>query len=49
MHKFSLVQYKIMDMPASFILIIILFKKRLNVAMLRNFEFMLGQTLNHSV
>jgi hypothetical protein len=32
----------------SLILIIIFFDGALNVAMVRNFEVMLGQTLNHS-
>jgi hypothetical protein len=33
----------------SFILIIILYDKAFDMAMVRNFEIMLGQTLNYSV
>jgi len=43
----SLEHYKIMNIPSSFIWII--FETLLNMAMVRNFEVMLGQTLNHSV
>jgi len=38
-----------MDMLESTILIIVFLAKRLNMAMVQNFELMFGSTLNHSV
>jgi hypothetical protein len=40
---------KILWTHTCFILIVTLFDDALSIAMLRNFEVMLGQTLNHSV
>jgi hypothetical protein len=46
----SKVSYKnILDIPTSIARIIIFFKGVLNVVVVRNFEVMLGQTLNHFV
>jgi hypothetical protein len=40
---------KIMDIPTSFICIVIFLTDLLNMAMVRNLEVMLGQTLNQFV
>jgi hypothetical protein len=47
--NWSLVLLKIVEVPTRFIWIIVLFDEALNMAMVRNFEVMLGQTPNHSV
>jgi hypothetical protein len=39
----------IKDTPINFICIIVLFDEVSNMAIVQNFEVMLGQTLNHSV
>jgi hypothetical protein len=47
--QLSLAHWKVTNIPTGFISIIILVDEVVNVAMMRNFEVMLGQTLNHSV
>jgi hypothetical protein len=47
--KWSFVQWKIMDIPTSFIWIIIFLMELLNMAVFRNYEVMLGQMLNYFV
>jgi hypothetical protein len=48
-NKWSLVKYMIIEIPTSVIWTIICLTKLLSMAMVRNFEVMLWQALNHSV
>jgi hypothetical protein len=47
--NWSLVLLKIVEVSTRFIWAIVLFDEALNMAMVRNFEVMLGHTPNHSV
>jgi hypothetical protein len=49
LNKWRLVLCKIMEIPASFIWIIILFDEHLGMAMARNFEAILRQIINLSL